>query len=226
LPGGALVASVTDGLSGAPLSSMAKGLQAAISATATAVGVLATLTVVARLGISSETLSTPTPPWLMAAASGLAVAALAVARSMPLDLVLPTAALAVAGWLTSHAIPDVGSGLSAGVFVAAVVIGLGAQVLARLRRTSATVHTSVAVFVLVPGVVFYRSMLAFSQGDSTTGVDLLINALGASGSIAAGIALGVAIGRSVPAPRPAVRVWQRTRTARPVVLRAGRIRPR
>ena len=42
----------------------------------------------------------------------------------------------------------------------------------------------------------------------------------------AGIALGVAVGRSVPAPRPAVRVWQRARPPRPVVRRAGHPRSR
>lgn len=221
LPGGALVASVTDGLSGAPLSSMAKGLQAVISATATAVGVLVTLTVVSRLGVVSDAVATPTPTWLVALASGTAIAGLAVARSMPLEFVLPAAGLAIAAWLTSRSVGDVGSGVSLGVFLAAVLIGLGAQILARLQATSATVYTSVAVFVLVPGVRFYSSMLAFSQGDSSVGVDLLIEALGVSASIAAGIALGVAVGRSVPAPRPAVRVWQRARPPRPVVRRAG-----
>jgi len=221
LPGGALVASVTDGLSGAPLSSMAKGLQAAVSATATAVGVLATLSLVAHLGISSDALASPTPQWVVGLTSAAAVAGLAVARSMPLEFVLPAAALAGAAWFVSRSIGDVASGLSLGVFVAAGVIGLGAQLLARLQGTSATVYTAVAVFVLVPGVRFYSSMVAFSQGDSSVGVDLLIEALGVSGSIAAGIALGVAIGRSVPAPRPAVRVWQRTRPTRLATTRIG-----
>jgi hypothetical protein len=107
LPGGALVASVTDGLSGAPLSSMAKGLQAAVSATATAVGVLATLSLVAHLGISSEALASPTPPWVVGLTSAAAVAGLAVARSMPLEFVLPAAALAGAAWFTSRSIGDV-----------------------------------------------------------------------------------------------------------------------
>ncbi len=214
LPGGVLVASVTDGLSGAPLSSMAKALQAAISATATAVGVLVMLTLVGRLGITSEAVASPTPQWLVVLAGGIAVGGLAIARSMPLEFVLPTVGLGGAALLTSRSIGDVGTGLSLGVFVAAGLIGLGAQLAARLQATSATVYTSVAVFVLVPGVRFYRSMLAFSQGDSSVGVDLLIEALGVSASIAAGIALGVAVGRSVPAPRPAVRVWQRTRPTR------------
>ncbi|MDQ2677416.1 MAG: threonine/serine exporter family protein, partial [Actinomycetota bacterium] len=169
---------------------------------------------VGRLGITSDAVASPTPQWLVVLAGGIAVGGLAIARSMPLEFVLPTVGLGCAALLTSRSIGDVGTGLSLGVFVAAGLIGLGAQLAARLQATSATVYTSVAVFVLVPGVRFYRSMLAFSQGDSSVGVDLLIEALGVSASIAAGIALGVAVGRSVPAPRPAVRVWQRTRPPR------------
>lgn len=226
LPGGALVASVTDGLSGAPLSSMAKGLQAAISATATAVGVLATLALSARLEISSDAVAGPAPQWLGLVSGAVAVGALAVARSMPLAFVLPTSLLAAAAWFVSRTIGDASDEMPLGVFVAAGIIGLGAQVLARMQHTSATLYTSVSVFVLVPGVTFYASMLAFSQGASAGGVDLLIRALGISAAIAAGIAAGVAVGRSVPAPRPAVRIWQRARSTPAAPLRTRTVRRR
>ncbi len=208
LPGGLLVASVSDGLSGAPLSAMAKGLQAAVAATATAVGVLAALDLVARLGITSDAVAGPPPDWLVASSGAIAVAALGVARSMPTALVMSTAGLAAGSWAIARWAGDGAAGLSIGVLAAAGALGLGAQVAARLHRTPAVVFISVAVFVLVPGVTFYLSMLAFSQGNSSSGAELLIRSLGVAASIAAGVGLGSAIGRSVPEPRPRVRVWR------------------
>lgn len=209
LPGGALVASVTDGLSGAPVSSMAKGLQALVVAAAIAIGAIAALSLVDRLEISSDAPIVLPPNWLVLVSAGIAVATLGAARSMPLRHILPTAAIGMTTWAVSEAFADPTPGISISTFLAAVVMGLGAQVVARLQRTTSVVFTTSAVFVLVPGVTFYSSMVAFAQGDSATGIDLLATALGVSAAIAAGIALGVAVGRSVPAPRPPVAIWRR-----------------
>jgi uncharacterized membrane protein YjjB (DUF3815 family) len=94
-------------------------------------------------------------------------------------------------------------------FGAAVVLGLAGQILARLQRTTATVFSTTAVYVLVPGVTFYLAMLAFAQGESALGIDLTVQALGIAAALAAGIALGLAIGRAVPAPRPPAVQWRR-----------------
>lgn len=209
LPGGALVASVTDGLSGAPLSSMAKGLQAVVSATATAVGAIAALSLSDRLGISSDAIGVVPSRWLELGAAGVAVAGLGLARSMPMRHVLPAAAVAMAAWGTSELWVDPNPGISFSNFAAAVVIGLLSQVFARVQHTTPIVFTASAVFVLVPGFTFYSSMVAFAQADTDMGVELLIRALGISAAIAAGIALGVALARSVPAPRPPIAVWRR-----------------
>lgn len=74
LPGYALVASVVDGLSGAPLSSVARGLQALVVATALALGVLAAIKAVEFLEIVPVNDDHRWPAYLIAlcAATGLA----------------------------------------------------------------------------------------------------------------------------------------------------------
>ena len=220
LPGGALVASVTDGLSGAPISSLAKGLEAAIAAVAVALGTASALALASELEIVSTAQRPEVGSLLALATGGVAVAGLAVARSMPLRFVPTTAALAMAAWWLSTVLVGEDYERNLATFAAASVIGLGGQLLARLQRTTAIVHTTSAIYVLVPGFTFYVAMAAFAAGDSEAAVPVLIDALSRAAAIAAGVALGVAIGRSVPAPRPRVALWRRTSRRRAGAVRA------
>ncbi len=80
LPGRMLVASVNDGLSGAPTSALARGLQAVVLAVGVAVGVLATLRLAEVLGVSVPEVSPGR--WgvvITMVAAGAAAGALAVA---------------------------------------------------------------------------------------------------------------------------------------------------
>lgn len=209
LPGGALVASVTDGLSGAPLSSIAKGLQAAVTAVAVALGALGALTLVDALEIVSPADGVATPPIIVGASAAVAVTAIALSRSMPLKLAPGTAVTALAAWAVIWLMPPGPEAFPTGSFVAAMVIGASGQIIARIARTSASLYTTTSVFVLVPGFATYLAMAAFADGDTDTGIELLVRALTISGAIAAGVTLGVAVSRSVPVPRPRVRPWTR-----------------
>jgi uncharacterized membrane protein YjjP (DUF1212 family) len=220
LPGGALVASVTDGLSGAPISSLAKGLEAAIVAVAVALGTGSALTLAAELDIVSTAARPEVGTLLAVGSGGLAVAGLAMSRSMPLRFVPTTAALGMVSWWVNSTLVAEGYEPKLTAFIAASVLGLGGQLLARLQRTTPIVHTTSAIYVLVPGFVFYISMAAFAAGDSAAAMPVLIDALSRAAAIAAGVALGVAIGRSVPAPRPRVALWRRSSRRRPGAVRA------
>ena len=103
------------------------------------------------------------------------------------------------------------------LFTAAVLLGLGGQLVALLHRTTSVVHTSSAVYVLVPGFTFYLAMSALARADADAGLPVMVDALGRAGAIAAGVALGVALGRSVPAPRPRVALWRRASRRRNLV---------
>lgn len=209
LPGGALVASVTDGLSGAPLSSIAKGLQAAVTGAAVALGALGALTLVDALEITSTADGTLTPRLVIGASAAVAVTTLALSRSMPLRLAPGTAITAVAAWSVISLMPPGVEGFPTGSFLAAVVVGASGQIIARIARTSASLYTTTAVYVLVPGFATYLAMAAFAAGNTDTGIELLVRAVTISGAIAAGVTLGVAVTRRVPVPRPAVGPWIR-----------------
>jgi uncharacterized membrane protein YjjP (DUF1212 family) len=208
LPGGALVASVTDGMSGSPISSMAKGVQVVFSALAIAVGVIGALKVVEELDIVGDILLYPQSDLVVALSAGVAVAGLAVSRAMPARFVPTTAAIAVAAWAVLWASPTDGGGHTVGIFLGGTLIGVAGQIVARVQRTTATLFTTNAVYVLVPGSLIYLSMLAFARGDNPLGTELAGEAIRIAVAIAAGIALGVAVGRSVPSPRARVALWR------------------
>jgi uncharacterized membrane protein YjjP (DUF1212 family) len=220
LPGGALVASVTDGLSGAPISSLAKGLEAAIGAVAVALGTASALALAAELEIVSTAQQPEVGTLLAVGMGGLAVGGLAMSRSMPVRFVPTTAALGMISWWLNSVLIGAGYDRNVAAFAAASVLGLGGQLLARLQHTTPIVHTTSAVYVLVPGFTFYLAMAAFAAGDSDTAMPVLIDALSRAAAIAAGVALGVAVGRSVPAPRPRVALWRRSSRRRPGAVRA------
>ncbi len=211
LPGGALVASVTDGLSGAPLSSLAKGLQAAVVALVLGLGVALAQMIVDGLGITGDTSEVAIPFWARTIAAGVAIASLAVARGMPVRALTATTAIAVVAWLTPQVTPDKGITVIVAIFLAAGIIGLGGQLFARLQKMPGTIYTTSAVYVLVPGTAIYAAMSAFAVGNNETAAMNLVEALRVAAAIAAGIAVGVALGRSVPAPRPRVALWRRGR---------------
>jgi uncharacterized membrane protein YjjB (DUF3815 family) len=126
-------------------------------------------------------------------------------------------ALAVLAWGITWAAPRQDIEGDMATFAGAVVVGLGGVLIARLQKSTATVYTSIAVLVLVPGFTIYLAMFSFAQDATESGVDLTITAVRVALAIAAGIALGAAAGRSVPRPRPPVELWRRTRsTARGV----------
>jgi uncharacterized membrane protein YjjP (DUF1212 family) len=214
LPGGALVASVIDGLSGAPISSLAKGLQAALVALVLGLGVALAQTIVDHLEITGDTTEVAVPFVAEVVAAGVAVGGLAVARGMPTGAVVPTTLLAVATWVTPYLAPNRGLGATAAVFVAAAVLGLGGQIVARFQRMPGTLYTTSAVYVLVPGTAIYYAMSGFAMGHPDVAAQWLVTALRTATAIAGGIAVGVALGRSVPAPRPRVALWRRGRPPR------------
>lgn len=209
LPGGAIVASVSDGLSGAPLSAMAKGLQATITAVSVAIGALVVLSLSEQFEVVAPLEAVPATPVVAFVAALVGVSGFAVARSLPWRMVPGVMVVTGVAWAVAQLDSLAGGTVPVATFVAALAMGLVGQLVARLQRTTAVIHTTTAVYVLVPGVAFYLSMLAIAQGATDVGTELLVTTLGVATAIAAGIALGVAVGRSVPAPRPRVRVWVR-----------------
>lgn len=212
LPGAALVSSVSDGISGAPISGVAKALQAFVTAAALAVGVLVALKAAEQLGIVPAEQPERWPIPVTAVGAGVALAGFAISRSAPIRSVAPVALLGMAAWAVAYLRPfeDVTRDLTA--FAAAVGIGVGGRLLARAQRLPLSVYTGIAIYVLVPGIAIYSAMVAYAQGAPDVGGELALRAVRVAVAIAAGTALGVAVGGAVPDPRPHVRPLARRRS--------------
>jgi uncharacterized membrane protein YjjP (DUF1212 family) len=217
LPGGALVAAVEDGIKGAPISSMAKTLQAVRQALALAVGVLGALAIVVALDLESEVRAGSTPREVAVVAAGVAIGSLAVARGLDLRTAGLSAALAMTAAMVPLQTTIQTWARPVSVFLAGAVIGLGAQVLARIRRVTPTIFSATAVYVLVPGYTIYVAMTSFARNEPAVGGELVVNALGQASAIAAGIAVGSILGAG----------WLRARVLSPrrIVTNRSRRRP-
>jgi uncharacterized membrane protein YjjP (DUF1212 family) len=187
LPGGALVASITDGISG---------------------GVLAALVIMEQVAIDRLPESRTVPRLVVMAAAGVAVGAMGVARNLPLRGVVPVAVVGMLAWAAPEVLPAEDEARVLAVLVGGFVLGLGAQLAGRLQDAPAIVYTSTSVYVLVPGLTIYQAMLAFAQGADELGGDLALQALRVAAAIAAGVALGLLVGRPRHGPRRFRHQWR------------------
>jgi uncharacterized membrane protein YjjP (DUF1212 family) len=206
LPGRAFVSSVIDGLSGAPVSSLSRGIEALVTAGMLAFGMLLGSQVGAGLGLDYDPSFSAAPVALSVLGGALGVLGLAVAWGMPKRAVGPTVLIGAAGWLIVALAPSHGADPNWVAYgVSSALVGLGGAVAARVQDSSASMYTGVAIMPLVPGFTLYTSMLEFAQGDTSAAA----NALFAAGIVSLAIAVGVALGLGVA--RNAFRVERRAR---------------
>lgn len=208
LPGGALVAAVTDGILGSPISSVAKTLQAVMQALALAIGALAALSLVVALGWSGPQVNVQTPEVVRIVAAGVAIFGLTMARGVSLPTTALASGLAMLAWVVPSLTAVRTWNRTLAVFAAALVIGFGGQALAKILRTTPSMFISNAVYVLVPGMTIYSAMVAFAQDDAVLGIERVGAALRVSLAIATGIALGVTAAQSIRFPKRAD-IWHR-----------------
>jgi len=82
------------------------------------------------------------------------------------------------------------------VLVAAVAAGALSEILARLRRTPATVYLMPGLIPLVPGLLAYHAMYALLQGDYVTGAAVALETIYWAAAIGVGVALVLTLARS------------------------------
>ncbi len=102
---------------------------------------------------------------------------------------------AAAGAIGLHAIAQ--------VLLAAVAAGGLSEILARVRRTPATVYLMPGLIPLVPGLLAYHAMYALLRGDYVSGAALGVETLYWAAAIGVGIALVLTISRSFAPPSAA-----------------------
>lgn len=99
------------------------------------------------------------------------------------------------GYLAAMAL---GSGDLVAYFVAAVISGVYAEVMARVRKYPAISYLVIAIFPLIPGASIYYTMLSAMQGDAAFS-DRLMHTIAIAGVLAVGILMASTFVRIVAA---------------------------
>lgn len=92
------------------------------------------------------------------------------------------------------------SSIQLSAFVATFFCCISSELLARVLKTSTTGLTIIALIPLVPGVMLYKTMLRFGEGNTLEGIEALSNTLIYAGMMAIGVTLATLIGRFVITP--------------------------
>lgn len=200
LPGRAFVSAVIDGLANAPVSAIARGYEALVTAGALAFGIVIGGRIGAGLGVELQVDTAAAPVWLSILGVAMGVLGLAVAWGMPRSRLVPTLAIGAVGWLVVALASRGDDGIGWGAYLlAAIVVGFFGVIVARLQGGSASVYTGVAILPLAPGFTLYQGMLALTRDTSGSASGKLVDAAVISLAVAGGVAIGLALGRNLQA---------------------------
>ncbi|WP_097237298.1 MULTISPECIES: threonine/serine exporter family protein [unclassified Streptomyces] len=226
LPGRALVAAVQDGLTGFYITAAARLLEVIYLVAGIVIGVM----VILYLGVGFEAKLKPDeslvgisyPPVQMVAAMLLTLAFATLLQTDRRTLALVTVNSGI-GWASYGAlVHNAGVNPIAATGVAAGLVGLFGQLMARYRNDSALPYVTAAIGPLMPGSALYLGMLAFAQGHSSAGLVSVFRAAAIAMALAVGVNLGgeiarlflkLPVGAELPSLYPAVprRAAKRTR---------------
>jgi uncharacterized membrane protein YjjP (DUF1212 family) len=218
LPGRPLVASIQDGITGDLVSAAARLLEVFFIVAAIVAGLGLSVYAAVRLGVSIDVNDLPATPVTLRPVAVIAAAAVsltfAISLAVPRDVLVPAALGGALIWVVyvlsrSAEVPPV---LASGV--AAVLVGLLANLYARRRRVAALPYVVPAIAPLLPGTMLYRGMIELNTGAPQVGVLSLIGAISVALALGAGVNLGgelvrafqsVGMGGSGRGARPAAR---------------------
>ncbi|TQF07534.1 threonine/serine exporter family protein [Kitasatospora acidiphila] len=213
LPGRALVAAVQDGLTGFYITAAARLLEVVYLVAGIVIGVMlilyAGVSFDAQLRPSESLVGNYNPPVQLVAAMLLTLffAMLLQASRRTLALVTLNGGI---GWTVYGVLvynggvsPIVATGIAAGV------VGLFGQLMARYRYASALPYVTAALGPLMPGSALYLGMLAFAQGQPSPGLVSISKAAALAMALAVGVNLGGEVARlfmKVPGPSGGIEV--------------------
>ncbi|WP_369272621.1 threonine/serine exporter ThrE family protein [Streptomyces sp. R11] len=199
LPGRALVAGVQDGLTGFYITAAARLLEVLYFFVGIVVGVLVILYFGVNLGAKltpDEALLASDRPYWQIAASMLLSLTFAVLLQQERTTVLAVTLNGGVAWVVYGAMHYAGEfSPVASTAVAAGLVGLFGQLMARYRFASALPYTTAAIGPLLPGSATYFGLLAIAQNDVDEGLVSLATAASLAMAIAIGVNLGSEISR-------------------------------
>ncbi|MGW6905758.1 threonine/serine ThrE exporter family protein [Streptomyces sp. NPDC054940] len=197
LPGRALVAGVQDGLTGFYITASARLLEVLYFFVGIVVGVLVILYFGVNLGAKLDpdaALNISDRPLWQIGASMLLSLTFAVLLQQERHTVLAVTLNGGVAWVVYGALHYAGD-LSpvASTAVAAGLVGLFGQLMARYRFASALPYTTAAIGPLLPGSATYFGLLSIAQNK----VDAGLVSLATAASLAMAIAIGVNLGSEI-----------------------------
>ncbi|MFC9324992.1 threonine/serine exporter family protein [Kitasatospora sp. NPDC057015] len=199
LPGRAMVAAVQDGLTGFYITAAARLLEVIYLVAGIVIGVMLILYLGvgfnAKLNPDESLVGINYPPVQLVAAMVLTLAFAMLLQTARRNLLLVTVNSAV-GW-SSYGVLVYNAGVSPIVAtgVAAGLVGLFGQLMARYRYASALPYVTAAIGPLMPGSAIYLGMLSFAQGHSSAGLVSISRAAAIALALAIGVNLGGEIAR-------------------------------
>ena len=201
LPSGRLVSAVQDAINGFPVTAAGRFLSAFLTFGAIVAGIAVALVTGALFGAErlnvTETISGARPLYVVLILVVISTVAICIAEQTAIKLLLPTAAVAVTGYVVFYYGMEIGLGGRFAPAVAAVVVGILARVIAlRLGAPQLVVAVPSVIFLLV-GLSIFRAMfvMTLTPEDSATGAVGIFNALVVILAVAAGVVLGDNIAR-------------------------------
>ncbi|MFJ9453585.1 threonine/serine exporter family protein [Kitasatospora sp. NPDC101447] len=207
LPGWPMVAAAQDGLAGFYLTAAARLLEALYLMAGVVIGVMTVLYVGVNNGADLASQDVPAgavnPPLQLAAAVLLTLTFAVLLNTEP--GALPAVMLnSAAGWTTYGVLANAGAEPMLATGLAAGLVGLSGQLMARYRGGPVLPHVTAALGPLLPGSVLYFGMLAFVRGRPEVGLSGIGRAVAMSMALAIGVNLGRELARLfLPAPRAA-----------------------
>jgi len=207
LPSSRFVSSVQDAINGFPVTAAGRFFSALIIYAALVAGimtalVLGTLAGAPELNVASIE-AVPYPGWLLTVLMVLAVIFGAVSEQTARRMLVPTAGVALLGYLVYLGVQALGVGDRLAPALAAVAIGAAGRWVALRMGAPQLVVAVPAIVFLLPGLMIFRAMygIAIQPEDVTTGLVQMFNAF----SIILAIAGGVVFGDTLA--RPLTRGW-------------------
>ncbi|MER5640385.1 threonine/serine exporter family protein [Kitasatospora sp. NPDC002227] len=200
LPGRALVAAVQDGLTGFYITAAARLLEVLYLVAGIVIGVMlilyAGLSIHARFNPGESLGGVDSDPTVRLIAAMVLTAAFAILLQTDRRNLLFVTLNACAGWsvfgvLTRNAgiSPIIATGIAAGL------VGLFGQLMARYRAASSLPYVTAALGPLMPGSALYLGMLAFTQSQPDVGLASVARAAAIALALAVGVNLGGEIAR-------------------------------
>ena len=202
LPTGRLVSSVQDAINGFPVTAAGRFVSTILIFGALVAGIAVALVVGSRTGMQeidvTETFSPAYDLWVLGIFTAIAVMAIAVTEQTAWKLLLPTAAVGVAGYLVLLGSTSLGIGERFSPALAAVVIGMLARVVALKMGAPQLVVAVPAALILLPGLTIFRSMyvVTIEESEILLGTGGMLNA----GAIVLGAAGGIVLGDTLARP--------------------------